>query len=99
MENYAPENCTPVVNYPPENYPPEKLPPGKLPPEKFPPPPPPQGKLPSSTRKNVPREVAVDIILHLFIFKFFSVTSFKRVSRTPAISITDPLVTLVNYIS
>ena len=34
----------------------------------------------------------------MFIFKLFIVTSFKDVSRTPATSIMDPLMTLVNGI-
>ena len=35
----------------------------------------------------------------MFIFKLFIVTSFKGVPRTPAKSIMDPLVTLVNGIN
>ena len=34
----------------------------------------------------------------MFIFKLFIVTSFEDVSRTPATSIMDPLMTLVNGI-
>ena len=43
--------------------------------------------------------VAVDIILQLLIFKLFIVTGFRGVSRTPATSIMDLLVTLVNSIN
>ena len=39
--------------------------------------------------------VAVDIILQLYIFKLFIVTSFRGVSKSPAASIMDFFVTLV----
>ena len=64
---------------PPGNVPCRKLPPGKLPPEKIPP------------KNSFTSLVVVDIILHLFIFKFSIVTSFRDVSGTPATSIMDPL--------
>ena len=59
----------------------------------------PRGKLP--LRKMLPEKffyyifVAVDIILQLYIFKLFIVTSFRGVSKSPAASIMDFFVTLV----
>ena len=64
---------------------PEKLPPGNILPGKLPP-----GKLFYL--------FFVDIILQLFIFELFIVTSFRGVSRAPATSIMNLLVTLVNGI-
>ena len=62
---------------------PGKLPPGKLPPEKL----------------FYYFFAAFDIILRLLLLKIFIVTSFRGVSRTPATSIIDLLVTVVNGIN
>ena len=73
------------------------MPPGKKPPGKMS-----SGKLPPGNKplENCPllRKifVASNIILPFFIFKLFIVTSFRGVSRTPAASIIDILVTVVN---
>ena len=83
--------------------PPEKLPPGKLPPRKLSP-----EKM--SRRKIAPGKmtpkncftsflVVVDIILKLFIFKLFIVTSFRGVSITPATFIMDFLLGLADGIN
>ena len=51
-------------------------------------------------RKMLPRKiVSLYLILQLFIFKLFIVTSFRDVSRIPATSLMDPYVTLINSIT
>ena len=69
---------------------PGKLPPGKLSPGNILP-----GKLPPGKLFYL---FFVDIILQLFIFELFIETSFRGVSRAPATSIMNLLVTLVNGI-
>ena len=74
---------------PPESFPLGKCPPGKLLP----------GEMPQPKQKFCLFFIAVDILLQLFIFKIFIVTSFESVSRTPTTSIMDLLVTLINGIN
>ena len=79
----APEKVAPGNMRPPENVPPKKCPPGKLPPEKL----------------LYSIFVAFDIILRFFLLNLSIVTSFRGVSGTPATSIINLLVTVVNGIN
>ena len=86
-----PEKCAPE-NYPPKISPQRKLVPGKLPP----------GKMP--LRKIAPlgklfHQIFVAFNIIFLIFKLFIVTSFRGVSKTPAVSIIDLLVTVVNVVT
>ena len=55
-------------------------------------------------RKTTPEKlfdysfVVIDVVLHLFNFKLFIITSFRGVSSSPAASIMDPLVTQLQWI-
>ena len=70
---------------------------------------PPSRKIPlrkNDTEEDCPPEklfyqtfVAVDIILQLFIFKYFIVTTFRGVSKFPLISTQDLLTRVVNGIN
>ena len=85
---------------PPGKKPPGKKPPRKLPPRKLPP-----GNMPHrkiALRNIAPRKL---VLLHFLLlltlsfsclFSNFIVTGFRGVSRTPAVSIIDLLVSVVN---
>ena len=84
----CPEKC-PHEKSPPENCPltPEKMLPRKIAPRI------------TAPRQKKKKFIAFDIILRLFLLKIFIVTSFRGASRTPATSIIDLLVTVVNGIN
>ena len=84
----SPRDKSSRENCPPENYPPEKYSPGKLP----------AGKI-SPEKLFFYIFVAFDTILKLFLLKLFIVTSFRSVSRTPATSVINLLVTVVKGIN
>ena len=100
-EKIAPQKISPG-NIPPGKMCPGKLPPRRMLPPKFAPPPTPNNSPPPPPKKKGLTRFLLLLTLSYrcsFFLQIFMVTSFRGESRSPATSIIDLLVTVVNDIN